>query len=88
VRYAPMGVQCVLSEDEGRTWQTDYPIVLRDDGGTPSALWTKREGLTGGADVGYPITLQLADGTLYTIYYITLEDGITHIAGTRWRLSR
>ncbi len=56
------------------------------DGGTPSALWTKREGLTGGADVGYPITLQFADGTLYTIYYITLQDGITHIAGTRWRI--
>ena len=86
VRYQPMGVHCVLSHDDGKTWDTEHAIVLRDDGGTPSALWTKREGLTGGADVGYPITLQFADGTLYTIYYITLEDGITHIAGTRWRI--
>jgi hypothetical protein len=86
VRYAPMGVQAVVSNDGGKSWDTDHPIILRDDGGTPSALWTKREGLTGGADVGYPITLQFDDGTLYTIYYITLEDGITHIAATRWRL--
>jgi hypothetical protein len=84
VRNKPMGVQAVLSDDDGRTWNTRTPIVLRDDGGTPSSLWANREERTGGADVGYPITLQLADGTLYTIYYITLEDGITHIAGTRW----
>jgi hypothetical protein len=86
VRTMPMGVHAVLSNDDGKTWDTDHPIILRDDGGTSSSLWTKRENMTGGADVGYPITVQFADGTLYTIYYITLADGITHIAGTRWRI--
>ena len=27
---------------------------------------------------------QLPDGTLVTVYYITLGDGVTHIAATRW----
>jgi hypothetical protein len=86
VRTAPMGVHAVLSSDEGKTWDTVHPIILREDGGTPSTLWANREERTGGADVGYPISLQFADGTIYTIYYITLKDGITHIAGTRWQL--
>lgn len=36
-------------------------------------------------DLGYPISTQLADGAILTVYYITLDDGITHCACTRWR---
>ena len=36
------------------------------------------------ADVGYPIATQLADGSVFTAYYITLADGVTHGAATRW----
>ena len=49
-----------------------HEFVLRDDGAS--------------RDVGYPSTAQLPDGTLVTVYYIHHEDGIRHIACTRWRL--
>lgn len=35
-------------------------------------------------DLGYAMTAELSDGILYTAYYITLEDGVTYLAGTRW----
>jgi hypothetical protein len=34
--------------------------------------------------LGYPKSVELADGSLFTAYYITLGDGVTHIAATRW----
>src|SRR5688500_4218511 len=82
-RRAPAGIRACLSEDGGETWEIGAEVVLRDDGGTPSAL--RRPPGTGMGDLGYPITRQLADGTLFTAYYITGADGVTHTAGTRWR---
>ena len=35
-------------------------------------------------DLGYAISTQLDNGTILSVYYITLEDGITHCACTRW----
>ncbi len=35
-------------------------------------------------DLGYTISTQLEDGTILSVYYITLDDGITHCACTRW----
>ena len=35
-------------------------------------------------DLGYAISTQLEDDTILTVYYITLDDGITHCASTRW----
>ena len=35
-------------------------------------------------DLGYAISTQLEDGTILSVYYITLDDGITHCACTRW----
>ena len=67
-----MGIRAVFSSDDGRTWSGAEPTVLRDDG----------QGR--GGDLGYPVTAQLADDSLLTIYYFTGADGITHIAGTHW----
>lgn len=36
-------------------------------------------------DLGYTISTQLEDGTILSVYYITLDDGITHCACTRWK---
>ena len=33
-------------------------------------------------DVGYPLTTQLDNGTLFTIDAITTDDGSNHVAGT------
>ena len=37
------------------------------------------------SDVGYPISTQLSDGTVLTVYYITPTDGVTYSAATRWK---
>jgi sialidase-1 len=70
-RRPPFGVRACLSEDGGGTWDIKREVVLRDDGGS--------------RDVGYPSTAELADGTLVTVYYIHGEDGVRHIAASRWR---
>ena len=80
-RRDPMGIRVAVSEDQGQTWSD--PIILRNDGGTPCAL--RHNPPSGTADVGYPISTQLPNGDVFTTYYITLEDGLTHSASTRWR---
>jgi hypothetical protein len=73
-RRAPMGIRACLSRDNGRTWDIAHEFVLRADG----------QG--NGGDLGYPITQQLADGQLVTVYYFTTGDGVTHIAATHWEV--
>ena len=72
-RRAPMGIRACLSLDGGKSWDVENEIVLRADG------------FGSGSDMGYPITRQLADGTLATIYYFNGIDNITHICLTRWK---
>ncbi|MBR5409075.1 MAG: exo-alpha-sialidase [Clostridia bacterium] len=70
-RLAPYGVRVMLSADFGETWQTD--LVLWDEG--PDA------------DLGYPATVELADGTLLTVFYAKDEkDGPAVIKQIRWRI--
>jgi hypothetical protein len=82
-RREPMGIRAVLSNDGGKTWDMDNLVVLRDDGGYPSSL-SNNPGKPGD-DLGYPISTQLSDGSILTVYYITGSDGVTHVAATRWR---
>ena len=83
-RTEPCGVRAVLSEDGGMTWDLDNMVVLRDDGGHPSGLKLKEDPSRGWGDVGYPVSVQLADDSILTAYYITQSDRITHTAVTRW----
>lgn len=71
-RRKPFGVRCCVSQDGGKTWDSDREIILRDDCPT----W----------DCGYPFTIQLETGTLFTVYYFVDHDGTRHIAGTHWEL--
>jgi sialidase-1 len=52
-RRPPFGNQARLSEDHGRTWSE--PMIVSGDGP--------------GGDLGYPSTVQLADGSLLTAWY-------------------
>jgi len=88
VRTGKMGVEASVM-GEYRRWEEPY--VLRDDSGFPSSLHKKgffgREIVkTGESDVGYPISIQLKDGSILTVYYITLKDKVAHIASTKWHL--
>lgn len=71
-RRGAMGVRAVISPDGGQTWNLEDELILRCDG------------LGNGSDLGYPISIETGPGKVFTIYYITTDDGITHIAGTHW----
>ena len=81
-RREPMGIRAVLSHDGGETWDTHNTVILRDDGGYACHL--REDGTGSGGDIGYPHSIQLSDGSILTVFYITLEDRITHSAATRW----
>lgn len=90
-RQPGAGVRAVLSEDGGRSWAMHREVILRDDGGAPAQGWSAdvlarfvARGLAS-SDLGYPRSVQLADGSIFTVYYITTPDRITHVAATRWR---
>lgn len=69
VREAPYRMCAKLSSDGGASWTDE--IALRDDGG--------------GHDIGYPRTVQRADGSVVTIYYWhSTPEGERHIAATVW----
>ncbi len=68
-RNAPIGIRATVSHDHGRTWPENKIVALRTDGAS--------------TDSGYPISTELPDGTLVSVYYIT-RDGITGVEVTRW----
>ena len=73
-RRAPFGIRACTSIDEGKTWDIDNEIVLRDD--------------FKNGDLGYPTTTELDDGTLLTAYYGRDENNdVTCLQGTFWKLS-
>ena len=93
-RREPAGIRAVVSNNGGWSWDLADERILRDDGGTPAQAWSaadlklfkKKAGLAGAPDLGYPRSIQLADGTIFSVYYFTAKDGITHVAATKWRL--
>jgi sialidase-1 len=70
-RRPPFGNQARLSDDGGRTWSE--PLILSGDGL--------------GGDLGYPSTVQLADGSLLSVWYEAMKGyrGAV-LRQARWRL--
>lgn len=70
-RRAPLGVQARVSDDCGETWSD--PLVLYGDA-------------TSG-DLGYPATVQLDDGSLFTIWYEKMQGSwFARLRCKRWKL--
>jgi hypothetical protein len=68
-RDAPHSIRAKISSDNCETW--DKEVILRDDGGDH--------------DIGYPRTIQRADGKMVTVYYFNDHpDGERYIAATIW----
>ena len=68
------GQRMAFSRDGGKTWSLDW--ILRDDGPTP--------------DLGYPSTVELADGSLRTVYYQKLHEDDLNCAllTSHWEMPR
>ncbi len=70
-RLAPYGQRVAFSADDGATWEHDW--ILRDDG--PDG------------DLGYPSTVELADGSLFSVYYQKAAAGEKcSLLCSRWEL--
>jgi hypothetical protein len=67
-RQAPYGIRACLSSDDGATWDIKHEGILRDD-------FPNR-------NLGYPTSVQMEDGTIFTTYYGEDSDGVTCIYGT------
>ncbi len=63
-RRYPFGVRAVTSRDGGETWDWSHQLVLVDN----------CRGDYRTADCGYPSTVLLPDGHLFTIYYRTASE--------------
>ena len=70
-RRKPFGNQARVSADGGRTWSE--PVVISGDGI--------------GGDLGYPSTVQLADGSLVTVWYERMAASpMAVLRQARWTL--
>lgn len=70
-RRAPFGNQARLSTDGGKTW--GEAMIISGDGI--------------GGDLGYPSTVELADGSLLTVWYESMrEPKLAVLREARWRL--
>ncbi len=67
-RHAPMGIRARVLNAECTDFATAPEIVLRDDGTT--------------SDLGYPWSVLLDDKRVLVTYYINVDGGLQHIAGT------
>ena len=61
-RFRPFGIRACMSSDGGETWDAGNEIVIEDNGQETYLL-------SGG--LGYPMSAQLSDGTIVTLYYNT-----------------
>lgn len=71
LREAPFAIKAMFSHDEGKTWDTGYDLYVN--------------GVS--LDLGYPSTVECADGSLLTVFYAHLtEDEPAVIAQQKWRM--
>jgi len=72
-RRAPLGNQARISRDHGRTWSE--PLIVQGDASS--------------GDLGYPSTVELADGSLLTVWYEKLKDSANAVLRqARWTLPK
>jgi Neuraminidase (sialidase) len=72
-RWEPFGAYAWISRDNGQTWDIEHEVRLS----------VGRDG-----DLGYPASVQLADGSIWTVYYQSDRPGEPPcLMGTHWRLN-
>lgn len=71
-RVEPFGIRACLSSDAGETWDADNEMVLSE---------------AHSPDLGYPASVQLDDGSIYTVFYqIDKPEEKTSLMATHWRV--
>jgi hypothetical protein len=72
-RKQPFGVKAVLSSDEGKTWNVEKALTLKEN----CLFW----------DMGYPVSAQRADGKIITVYYWVDEAKTRFIESVIWDIT-
>jgi len=67
-RRPPYGIRACLSNDEGKTWDLQNEIIIRNDG------------LHG--DLGYPSSVEIEDKVILATYYFHSLEGVRFIEGS------
>ena len=70
-RQPEYSIRAVVSDDDGESWSTADPLLIRRH--LPNR------------DLGYPSTMGLPNGSLITVYYCQDEAGVTGVEYTIWR---
>ncbi len=71
-RWDPLGEYACISRDDGETWDVEHEIRLTE-------AWS--------GDIGYPASIQVADGSIWTVAYEADQPGETpSLIGVHWRL--
>ncbi len=71
-RKPPYSERSCISRDNGKTWDTENEITLC---------------IAPNSDLGYPASVQLEDGSIYTVYYQIEKPGEkTCLLGTHWKI--
>jgi hypothetical protein len=69
-RYPPFSIRGCISADGGRSWEIAGELVVRGD--LPNA------------NLGYPSSVLVAPGRVFTVYYAEDSEGVTGIQGTQY----
>lgn len=70
-REEPYGIRAMFSRDGGESWDAGYELYVNDFSN----------------DLGYPSTVELADGSLTTVFYAhPKKDGYAAIMQQKWRI--
>ena len=70
-RWPPFGQFACVSRDHGKTWDVEHEIRLSE---------------ASDGDLGYPASVELEDGSLWTVYYEIDKPGESpSLMGTHWR---
>ena len=72
-RKQPYGIRVAFSYDGGKTWDSDHPLYINE----------------ATADLGYPATVELHDGTLLTVFYAhTVKGTPAVIMQQKWSFTK
>jgi hypothetical protein len=71
-RWEPFGEYACISKDNGATWRVEEEVLLA-------------KAFSG--DIGYPASVQLEDGTIWTVFYQAPQPGAKPcLMGTHWKM--
>ena len=71
-RRETIGIRACFSSDNGNTWDIENEAILQEQAGS--------------TDIGYPHSIQLSNGYIFTVYYLqqTVGQVPTIIQGKLW----